>query len=98
LAALGASAGVGYLIAWLALYRLVRRPVEEKAIREKWFTLGTFSAGVALLVWGASYVYRQPTYQEKEQAMIVVLAGAVVFAAVFLTANHYFHKRRGRGL
>jgi amino acid transporter len=98
LAALGASAMVGYLIAWLALFRLVRRLVEEKTIREKWFLLWTFSAGVALLVWGAIYVYRQPTNPEREQAMMVTLAVAVVLAAVFLTAHRYLLKRIGRSL
>jgi hypothetical protein len=98
LAALGASAMAGYLMAWLALFRLVRRPVEEKTIREKWFILGTFSAGVALLAWGANYVYRQPTNPEREQAMMVVLAVVVVFGAVFVTAHQYFLKRIGRKL
>jgi amino acid transporter len=97
-AALGASAMVGYLIAWLALFRLVRRLVEEKTIREKWFLLWTFSAGVALLVWGAIYVYRQPTNPEREQAMMVTLAVAVVLAAVFLTAHRYLLKRIGKRL
>jgi hypothetical protein len=96
LAALGVSAMAGYLIAWLALLRWVRRLVEEKTIREKWLILGAFSAGVALLVWGAIYVYRQPTNPEREQAMMVVLAVVVVFGAVFLTAHHYLYKRIGR--
>jgi hypothetical protein len=97
-AALGASAMVGYLIAWLALFRLVRRLVEEKTIREKWFLWGTLSAGVALLVWGAIYVYRQPTNPEREQAMMVALAVAVVLAAVFVTAHRYLLKMIGRRL
>lgn len=92
LQALGAWAAVGYLIAWLALFRLVRRVVQEKTMWEKWFILGTVCACVALLAWAVLYLYRQSTYQEMEQAAMVVMAVAIAFAAVFVTLNHYFRK------
>jgi hypothetical protein len=95
LTALGASAMAGYIIAWLALFRMVRRLVQEKARWEKLFMLGTFLACAALVAWAAFYLYSRPTYQEMERSAIVVLAVVIVFAAVFLTANHYIHKRNG---
>jgi hypothetical protein len=60
--------------------------------------LGTFSASAALLACAVLYLYQQPTNQDMEQAAMVVMAVAVVFVAVFITAHHYFHKRSGRGL
>lgn len=98
LVALGASAAVGYLIAWLAMFRTARGLMEEKARWEKWFMLGTSIAAVALLTWAALYLYRQPTYQEMERALMVVLVVAIVFGAVFLTANHYLRKWGGKRL
>jgi hypothetical protein len=56
-----------------------------------------FSSCVALLAWAVAYLYSQPTYQEMERAAMVVMAVAVVFVVVFITAHHYFHKKsRGR--
>lgn len=98
LAALGASAGVGYLIAWLVLFRWAKGFFEKKDIREKRLMLGVVGADAALLAWAAPYVYRQPTYQDMEQALLVVLAVLVVFSAVFLTAHIYLQKRISRGL
>lgn len=98
LMALGASAMAGYGIAWLALFRLVRKTIQEKARREKLFMLGVFLAGAALFSWAALYVYRQPTNQEMERALMVALVVVIVFGAVFLTAHHYLQRRGDRKL
>jgi hypothetical protein len=96
--ALGASGLTGYIIAWLVVFRLVRRIIQEKARREKVFILGVFLAGAALLAWAALYVYRQSSNQEMERALMVVLVVMIVFGAVSLTAQHYLQKRSGKRL
>src|SRR5262245_805580 len=95
LAALGTFAVAGYLIAWVALFRLARGVLQGRALRERWYMLVMFSSCVTLLVWSVTYLYRQPTNREMERAAMVVLGVTVVFLVVFFTAHHYFHKKSG---
>ncbi len=96
--ALGLMAWTGYFIAWVSIFRLSKDVIHRRPLREKLYMLVTFSATVALLTWSVSYIYRQTTYQEKEQAAMVVLGATVAFAIVFIAAHQYFHKRNHKGL
>ncbi len=89
------SAGLGYLIAWPALFWMVGQSLRNRARREKWFILATISAALALLAWAAIYITRQPTTQEMERASMIALAVSAVFLAIFIMAQRHFHKRNG---
>jgi hypothetical protein len=89
------SAGLGYLIAWPALFWMIGQSLRNRSRREKWFILVTISASLALLAWAAIYIMRQPTTQEMERAAMIALAVAVVFVAIFIFAQSRFHKRNG---
>ena len=86
---------LGYLIAWPALFWMVGQSLRNRARREKWFTLVTISAALALFVWAAIYITRQPTTQEMERASMIALAVAAVFLAIFIMAQRHFHKSNG---
>jgi hydrogenase-4 membrane subunit HyfE len=89
------SAGLGYLIAWPALFWMVGQSLRNRARREKWFILVLISAALALLAWSVIYITRQPTTQEMERASMIALAVASVFAAVFIMAQRHFQKKNG---
>jgi hypothetical protein len=89
------SAGVGYLIAWPALFWMLGQSLRNRARREKWFILGVISAALALLAWAVIYITCQPTTQEMERASMVALGVAAVFVAIFIMAQRYFQKENG---
>jgi hypothetical protein len=53
------------------------------------------SAALALLAWSVICITRRPTTQEMERAAMIPLAAAVVFVAIFIMAQRYFHKKNG---